>query len=351
MNYSEKLAFWYENVRRELPWRNTSDPYKIWISEIILQQTRVNQGIYYYEKFISAYPDIFELADAERDSVLKLWQGLGYYSRANNLHETSKYIVKTFNGLFPSTYKDLISLKGIGPYTAAAIASIAFNQPVAAIDGNVKRVISRIFLISGDLSSMEGKRIINDLAGSILDRENPGRHNQAIMELGATLCLPKNPKCSDCPMNTMCLAYKDNRVQDFPVKYLTKKLKDRFFIYILPIGPQNQILICKRMEEDIWKGLYEFPLIETSEKPSPEEFNGLICKKYNIKPGNLKITKISTEITHKLSHQNLNVHFVHIRIWNKNIIQVKDGFWMDIHEFPNIAVSRLIDRYISMEGF
>jgi A/G-specific adenine glycosylase len=351
MNISGKLAFWYENVRRDLPWRNSSDPYKIWISEIILQQTRVNQGIDYYERFILSYPDIFTLANAERDSVLKIWQGLGYYSRANNLHETSKYIAGNLNGRFPSLYKDLLELKGIGPYTAAAIASIVYNQPVAAIDGNVKRVISRLFLISSDLNSRVGIQQIEELANSILDRINPGRHNQAIMELGATICLPRNPKCLECPLNSLCPAFKVNRVHEFPEKYQKKTAKERFFIYLIPLSENKKILIRKRNEADIWKGLYEFPLIETSGRRSPEEMAEIICKNYNIHPGDLEITKISSEIIHKLSHQRIVTRFVHTRIHNKNIFQLDDSHWIKISEFSAFAISRLIDRYISKEGF
>lgn len=351
MNISGKLAYWYEDVKRDLPWRNSSDPYKIWISEIILQQTRVNQGIEYYEKFISAYPDVFTLATAERDSVLKIWQGLGYYSRANNLHETSKYIAVNLNGEFPSLYKDLIRLKGIGPYTAAAITSMVFNQPVAAIDGNVKRVISRLFLIPGDLNSRQRLRQIEELANSVLDKINPGRHNQAIMELGATVCLPKKPKCLECPLNTLCSALKDNRVQEFPEKYQKKTVKERFFIYLILLSENGKIIIHKRREGDIWKGLYEFPLIETPGKQSTEELAGKICKNYKIHPGDLKITKISSEIIHELSHQRIITHFVHARIHDNKNMQLEDSFWINISEFSGFAVSRLIDRYISREGF
>ena len=348
MNISAKLAFWYENVKRDLPWRNSSDPYKIWISEIILQQTRVNQGIGYYERFISAFPDVHILANAERDSVLKLWQGLGYYSRADNLHETSKHISGELKGNFPSAYDELIKLKGIGPYTAAAIASIAFNRPVAAIDGNIKRVISRIFLIPGDLNSNQVMKQIEVLSRSILDKINPGRHNQAMMELGATVCLPGNPKCFECPVNIHCSAFKENLVQEFPEKYLKKTVTERYFIYLILLSEDGKTLIRKRKEGDIWKGLYEFPLIETSEKKSPEEMAELIFKNYST---DMKITKIRTGIVHALSHRRVITGFVHAVIPVKNSIQSGDAIWIDKAEFQGFAVSRLIDRYISREGF
>lgn len=196
MQIYEKIGVWYDLEKRDLPWRNTSDPYKIWLSEIILQQTRVVQGTVYYQSFLKRFPDIFSLARAETDEVLKIWQGLGYYSRARNLHETARKIAFVKNGFFPDTYSELLKLKGIGEYTAAAISSIAYNEPQAAVDGNVKRVISRLFSVDRDIDSSEGKRIINSLAGEILDTRNPGRHNQAMMELGANICLPKNQNVS-----------------------------------------------------------------------------------------------------------------------------------------------------------
>jgi A/G-specific adenine glycosylase len=350
MEIYEKLGFWYDNEKRDLPWRNTSDPYKIWLSEIILQQTRVVQGIVYYHIFLKRFPDVFSLARAETDEVLKIWQGLGYYSRARNLHETARKIAFEKNGMFPDTYSELLKLKGIGEYSAAAISSITHNEPRAAVDGNVKRVISRLFSIDQPIDSSEGKRVINLLAGEILDIRQPGRHNQAMMELGANICLPKKPKCLICPLNSECLALKDNKVSDLPVKYQKTKVKNRFFIYII-IRDGDTIRLQRRKKGDIWEGLYEFPLIETKEIADLFEFPGLIADYFKIDFQAFQITRYSEIITHKLSHLNIICRFLSINVSENLDTSKLPGIELHVSEFDKYAVSKLIERYISDSGF
>jgi A/G-specific adenine glycosylase len=349
MKIHEKLGSWYEKEKREMPWRNSSDPYKIWLSEIILQQTRVAQGTDYYLRFLKKFPDIFFLANAETDEVLKIWQGLGYYSRARNLHETARHIVLERNGQFPDSYTDLLKLKGIGEYTAAAISSIAFNEPRAAVDGNVKRVISRLFALENEINSTEGKKIINSIAEEILDRNHPGHHNQAMMELGARICLPKKPVCLACPLNSICLALKDKKVAELPLKYKKSKVRDRFFNYLI-IRKDENIWLQQRTAKDIWEGLYEFPLIETSGKIELIEFPGLIASYLNTDKKNVQITRISDPVIHKLSHRNIIGRFLHISFSGDLDISSLPGKKINISELDEYAVPKLIERYISING-
>ena len=347
---NKKLGEWYEKEKRDLPWRNSSDPYKIWLSEIILQQTRVEQGLGYYLTFLKKFPDIFSLANAETDEILKVWQGLGYYSRARNLHETAKFIVSEYRGFFPSEYRELIKLKGIGPYTAAAISSIAFNKARAAVDGNVKRVISRLFTVEHEINSTEGIRIIGELAEEMLDRRNPGNHNQAVMELGATICLPKNPSCSTCPLNLNCLAYRQGKVTSFPVNSGRQKVRDRYFNYLI-IRQGESIWINQRSGNDIWKGLFEFPLIETKEAPDIENFHHLLDNIVKVLKEEVVVTRISDNIRHKLSHLNINTRFIHVSLNSEQTTSELPGIRIKISSFEEFAVPRLIDRYIGIHGF
>ena len=349
MEIYQKLAFWYENEKRDLPWRNTSDPYKIWISEIILQQTRVAQGTAYYNRFISEFPDIFSLAKAETHDVLKMWQGLGYYSRARNLHETARFIVSHNSGQFPVDYSELLKLKGIGDYTAAAIASIAYNEPKAAIDGNVKRVISRLFRVEEEINSLSGKKNICSLAEQILDKANPGRHNQAIMELGAGICLPKNPSCFKCPLNSVCLALKSNKVAELPLKYKKTKVKNRYFTYLI-IKKDDTIYLKQRTQNDIWKGLYEFPLIESDELPEIAALPGIIGKFLNADIKNFQINSISEPVNHKLSHRNIFCRFINISVSGYELTSPLSGTIVNIDKFDTYPVPTLIDRYVRSIG-
>lgn len=350
MKIHEILGDWFDGKKRNLPWRSTSDPYKIWLSEIILQQTRVDQGIKYYNKFIQTFPDIFSLAQAETDVVMKLWQGLGYYSRARNLHETSKIIAVEYNGIFPCNYEDLIRLKGIGTYSAAAIASIAFQEPIAAIDGNVKRVLARLFLVNSELNSMKAKLKIKELADSILDHANPGRHNQAIMELGAIICLPRNPRCLKCPLSSICLALHENQIHEIPRQIKKKKVRKRFLTFIIITDTDNRVLFGRRERNDIWKHLYEFPLIETGRNPKIKDIQKIIFEGYQINYDAAKILRISKEITHILTHQRLICRFIHIKTQNHNLLHGTAYSWIRISDFHNFPIPKLIDRYISQNG-
>jgi len=350
MKIHERLGLWYEKEKRDLPWRNSSDPYKIWLSEVILQQTRVAQGTAYYHRFIEKFPDVFSLARAESEEILKIWQGLGYYSRARNLHQTAKIVAFELGGKFPSSFSGLIKLKGIGEYTAAAISSIAFNEPQAAIDGNVKRVVSRLFSIEHEINSLAGKSQISQFASEIIDTLNPGRHNQAMMELGASICIPRKPKCLECPLNLNCLALKEDKVSDLPLKYKKTKAVNRYFLYLI-IRNGDTIIVKQRPSGDIWEGLFDFPLIETADSPEIGLFPNLIAKFLKVSINDFQIEKISDIIIHKLSHRNLNTRFCHIHISGDKKVMPPMCKTININEFDTIPVPRLIDKYITKEGF
>lgn len=318
MQFSKQLISWYLRSKRDLPWRKTRDPYFIWLSEIMLQQTRVAQGLPYYESFVSAFPTVFDLANATEEQVLKLWQGLGYYSRARNLHFTAKYIAATFNGEFPNNYKDLLALKGVGDYTAAAIASFSFNEAVPVVDGNVYRVLSRIFDIETDISNASAKKEFQKLALQLMSENtssNPALFNQAIMEFGALQCVPKNPNCEICVFNTKCLALKKGKVADLPVKLKKTKVTNRFLNYIIFEDKLQNTQIQQRAAKGIWHNLYEFPLIETKADVSVEQ----IIQLSSVQFGEI-YTILSVEslhplpIRHKLTHQNLSIQFWKIKI-------------------------------------
>jgi A/G-specific adenine glycosylase len=261
--FRRNLLEWFGQNLRPMPWKGEKNPYLVWLSEIILQQTRVEQGLPYFERFRANYPSVTDLANAPENEVMKHWEGLGYYSRARNLHSTAKHIAYNLNGSFPNTYEGLLSLKGVGAYTAAAIASFAFDLPHAVVDGNVFRVLSRIFGITTPIDSTEGKRTFTTLANSLLISDRPADFNQAMMDFGATCCKPAIPLCADCPMQTHCVAYQQDKVQDLPIK--SKKLvrKTRYFHYLFLKTPTSQTFIQKRKDHDIWRDLYEFPMLET----------------------------------------------------------------------------------------
>jgi A/G-specific adenine glycosylase len=301
--FSKILLDWFDENQRTLPWRGQTAPYKIWISEIILQQTRVNQGWNYYLRFMDQFPDVKTLGDASLQEVLKVWQGLGYYSRARNLHTAAQQIMQAHHGIFPENYVDIRKLKGIGDYTAAAISSIAFQLPYPAVDGNVLRVITRIFGIYDDVSQPVAVKKITQLCEKMIDKVNPGNFNQALMEFGAIHCTPKNPKCDACPFGTHCVANKQEHQTILPLKLLKTKIKERYFHYYIFLK-ENKTLIEQRLENDIWKNLYQFPMIETENAceliPQKMIFNAGF---ENCKPIFLE------EIKHKLSHQHLTIRF------------------------------------------
>ena len=337
------LNDWYKQNKRDLPWRSNSIPYDVWVSEIILQQTRVEQGKDYFLRFIEKFPDVKSLADAPEIEVLKIWQGLGYYSRARNMHGAARQVMYDFNGQFPDTYENIKKLKGIGEYTAAAIASISFRLPFAAIDGNVYRVLSRIFGISTPVDSTTGKKEFTNLAMELIDLQNPGRFNEALMEFGALQCTPRNPKCNTCPFQNQCSAFSHNAVNQFPVKTNKTKVRHRFFNYFY-LEHEKSIFLEKRETNDIWQNLYQLPLIETSISLTTEEL--LTDKKFKTLFDNLAINieSVSAEIIHLLSHQKLHVRFIEISISKPNLksnwIKIKPE---DVSEYP---IPQLIDNFL-----
>lgn len=349
-HFSEKIIAWYDQNKRDLPWRNTKDAYLIWLSEIILQQTRVDQGMDYYLRFAKAFPTVKHLAKAENEKVMKLWQGLGYYSRARNLHTTAKIISEKYKGKFPNDYDDILSLKGVGDYTAAAIASFAFDKPHAVVDGNVYRVLARVFGIESPIDSSEGKKEFKLLAAELLNKKNPATHNQAIMELGAIQCKPVNPDCSVCVLNTMCFAYSKKRIGELPVKAKKTKVRNRYFNYMV-LNYKGFVAIHKRTGKDIWTNLYDFPLIETTKELPEEEF--LRSKEWKAIIGKNKyiVKSISTTYKHILSHQKIYARFWEIdcakpidNLLPKTSIVIKEK---DIHKY---AIPRLIENYLEKRG-
>ena len=310
MNFSKTLINWYSNHKRNLPWRHSKNPYHIWLSEIILQQTQVKQGLPYYEKFIAQYPDVFALAHATEEAVLKLWQGLGYYSRARNLHAAAQHIAFHLNGTFPNTYKDLLKLKGVGDYTASAIASIAFKESTAVVDGNVYRVLSRFFGIDTPINSTEGIKEFKSLATKFLDQKQPDIYNQALMEFGALQCKPKNPKCDTCPLQQQCVAFNTNQIHNLPVKLKKTKVTNKYFNFMVCLDHHGRIMIEKRASKGIWHNLYQFPLIESNRSLDANEFHLLDLQNTGLSHLKLDYHLYNTkDILHKLSHRHLYTKF------------------------------------------
>ncbi|SRX52362.1 A/G-specific adenine glycosylase [Aequorivita sp. CIP111184] len=341
--FSNKLISWYLQNKRDLPWRNTVNPYNIWLSEIMLQQTRVSQGLPYYLKFTEAYPKVEDLANAPEDEVLKLWQGLGYYSRARNLHASAKMVSEEMNGIFPNNYKDLLKLKGVGDYTASAIASISFNKPEAVVDGNVYRVLSRFFGISTPINITAGQKEFKQLAQQLIDKEQPGTFNQAIMEFGARFCVPQSPDCENCIFNDSCVAFQQKKVADLPVKIKAKPVKKRYFNYLVIISENEQTILQQRTGKGIWQKLYEFPLIETAEEINLSSL--LKLEQFDNFSKNLNIEKISLfnekKLIHKLSHQHL-----HTRFWIVETAGEAEST-VPVSEIANYAVPVLIADFVS----
>ena len=343
MKLSNKLISWYLENKREMPWRQTTDPYYIWLSEIILQQTRVAQGLPYYLKFTEAFPTVKDLADASEEEVLKLWQGLGYYSRGRNLHTAAKYIMEECNGVFPNTYKKLLTLKGVGDYTASAIASISFNEPTAVVDGNVYRVLSRLFGIETPINSTSGVKEFKELAQELIDPKQPADFNQAIMEFGAIQCKPQNPYCLHCIFNDSCIALQNNSINKLPVKLKKTKIKHRHLHYVVFRSKDEKTILHRRSGKGIWQGLYEFPVIEGVFEDirfrESELFQETIAaytvqhtQQYNTKP-----------IIHKLSHQHLHTTF-----WIIDVDQLpEDAIAItDIKSYPvPVLISNFIDTF------
>ena len=343
----DTLINWYDENHRDLPWRHSPTPYQVWLSEVILQQTRVNQGMDYYLRFIERWPTVTDLAKASEEEVLKMWQGLGYYSRARNLHHCAQQIVTEHGGQFPADYEKLRQLKGIGNYTAAAIASIAFNLPHAVVDGNVYRVLSRIFDIDTPININEGQTLFAQLADDLLNREQPGLHNQALMEFGALHCTPKNPNCLLCPLQAQCLAFAHQTVMQRPVKQPKVKVTTRYFNYLV-IRINDSVYLHKRSDDDIWKNLYDFPCIENEQPMSVEEVVETEKFKQLLESKPFSIAKVSPVFTHKLTHRTIMAQFIEIKLDGKLLqIETKDLSLTRESDLGNYPIPRLIDLYLN----
>jgi len=352
--FSKKIIKWYETNKRHLPWRETNDPYKIWLSEIILQQTRIDQGLDYYLKFIKHYPNIKSLAAASETEVLKQWQGLGYYTRARNLHLTAKYITEKLDGRFPDIYDEIIGLKGIGEYTAAAISSIAFNQSYPVVDGNVLRFFSRYFGIKTDIKSHETKKVILNRAESLIDKKQPGTFNQAVMEFGALHCIPANPKCPECIFKKNCYAFTNKIVDKLPLSINKVKQRKRHFNYLIFLRKLKNgkvIYLKQRTENDIWKNLYDFPLVESKTKILLSGARKIIEKQFGI-PLNHSSVAGSKEFKHILTHQIIHARFFIIDLPKKQKVlsmnsDIKNK-WVEVNAdtISKFPIPRLIDRYL-----
>ncbi len=343
--FSSRLLLWYAENKRSLPWRETKDPYKIWLSEIILQQTRVAQGLPYYTKFIEHFPTVHSLAKANEQQVLRLWQGLGYYTRARNLHHCAKEVVEKFQGKFPDNFFDLQKLRGVGSYTAAAIASFAFREPIAVVDGNVFRVLSRVFGIDKDISDPKTKNFFFELGNQLISKEHPDEFNQAMMEFGATHCLPRNPLCQECIFKKQCVANAKDLQNTLPVKSKKQKIRKRYFYYFVA-GNDKKILMRKRTDKDIWQGLFDFYLIESSK---PKNIDKLLSEDDVFK--NQEAGEISKTYKHILSHQHLMARFILMSPIKLSARQKKDGYkYYSPRDIKKLPKPVLILQYLQDEG-
>lgn len=350
-HFSRKILDWYQKNPRELPWRGSRDPYRIWLSEIILQQTRIAQGRPYYERFVDQYPNLKDLALAPEEEVLRLWQGLGYYSRARNLHHTARYIWHERGGVFPESYSELLKLKGVGSYTAAAIASMAFGEAKAVLDGNVFRVLARVFGIDTDIASGKGKREFQQLADQLIPAQKPDVYNQAIMDFGSRYCVPHNPDCEQCPLLDSCIAYRQQLVKNLPVKINKTRIKNRYFHYfVLSCG--DQIVWKKRTPGDIWEGLFDFPMQEypeaqsTTRLPIPvEDFE------------DISVQRIPKKYRHLLSHQRLHAEFFYLEIATSDQAKLadwvrKNGFFLlPKNQINDLPKPKLIVNFLTDHSF
>ena len=342
---SNTLSAWYLANKRELPWRDISDPYLIWISEIILQQTRVNQGMSYYLRFIERFPTVADLALSDEDEVLKYWQGLGYYSRARNLHKAARQVMTDFGGIFPFEHADVLKLAGVGDYTAAAICSFAYDQPFAVVDGNVYRVLSRLFGIETPIDSGAGKKEFASLAQKLISKSDPGIHNQSIMEFGALQCVPVSPDCAACALQQNCRAYELSIVDKLPIKSKKTKVTNRYFNYFF-IELGGKTYLQKRIAKDVWQNLFEFPLVEADSLLTVEElmetdgfknlFSGI---------GEVEVVKISNPMKHILSHRVIYAQFVTVKITDENAV-LSELIKVSLGEIDQFAVSRLMELFL-----
>jgi A/G-specific adenine glycosylase len=344
--FQTQLLAWFEQSHRPLPWKGERNPYFIWLSEIILQQTRVEQGLPYYLKFTENYPTVKQLADASEDEVLKLWEGLGYYSRARNLHAAAKYIAYDLNGIFPNTYEEILKIKGVGAYTAAAIASFAFQLPYAVVDGNVYRVLARFFGIETPIDSTEGQKEFRLLAERLLLQTQPAKYNQAIMDFGATHCTPKSPDCAKCNLLTNCVAAQAQKTAFLPVKNKKIIKKNRYFHYFI-FSHESTIWLNQREQKDIWQQLYEFPLIEADSFLDLEQIleNDFFINNFLTKMIRKETVKCSKPFKQQLTHQNIFAQFYEINLLKKPHDMPNQWINISTSEIKKFAFPKIIDLY------
>lgn len=349
MAFKHKISLWYESYGRDLPWRKTDNPYHIWISEIILQQTRIEQGLSYYHNFITTFPTVRHLAEASEQQVLKLWQGLGYYSRARNLHAAAKSIVSQYNGIFPDTYERILALKGVGKYTAAAIASFAFRMPYPVIDGNVYRVISRIYGVYVPIGTASAYSHFEQILLKLIDTDRPDLFNQAIMDFGSIYCKPVSPDCQNCIFASECVAFRNDKVDLLPVKAAPPKVANRFFYYFdiqWEVDGCAFTILGKREEKDIWRGLYQFPLLEKElDESGAEAALATFLKDFCQVP--FAIESVSSPMVHKLTHRTIFARFVKVKLASEPLSVSANWLKIPLAERLNYPVSRLIDKYLN----
>jgi A/G-specific adenine glycosylase len=342
-SFSSALIRWHRtDNHREMPWKGERDPYLIWLSEIILQQTRVEQGLPYFLRFREKYPTVSQLADAPEDEVMRLWQGLGYYSRARNLHTTAKYIAYELNGRFPDTYEEIWKLKGIGPYTAAAISSFAFGERRAVVDGNVIRILARVYGIDTAFDTTEGKKKFAMLAQELISLTDPAGYNQAIMDFGAKVCMPAKPLCDDCPLSKICLAFKGNLQAELPVRSKKIVKKERFFYYVV-IKSDKEIIISKRLGSDIWKGLYELPMIESA-KPISRNIKKIISDTLGIEASILNHSKAYVQ---QLTHQTVRSVFIFADVDDFQSVSLSGAVKVSLKNLHNFAFPKVVHLFLS----
>jgi A/G-specific adenine glycosylase len=343
--FTKNLLRWnMHSNKRSMPWKGEKDPFKIWLSEIILQQTRVEQGLEYYNRFVESFPNIVALATTHETKIFKLWEGLGYYSRCKNLIATARTISSEYNGKFPEKYEQILALKGIGPYTAAAIASFAYNLPHAVVDGNVTRVLSRYFGIKEPIDSSKGKKLFTALAEELLDKKSPGVYNQALMDLGATVCKPANPLCNLCPLKAKCSAYLNNTVNELPVKQKALVKKNRW-IYYLVAEHNGKVLVRKRSAGDIWENLYEFVRVESIKPISLGELKKLKPFGRSLNDVSITVNNISKEYRQQLSHQSIHGQFVFAKL--NSPLKMKDHEAVTLKQLKKLPFPRFINSYLS----
>lgn len=345
LKFSRKLLKWNQlHNKREMPWKGLKDPYKIWLSEIILQQTRVDQGLAYYNSFVKSFPTLHLLANAPDEQVFKLWEGLGYYSRCRNLLATARFISDELNGNFPANYNDILALKGVGPYTAAAISSFAFNLPHAVVDGNVSRILARVFGIHFPFDSSLNKKNYQQLAQSLLDPQKPGEFNQAIMDFGATICKPAQPLCLHCPFKKKCYAFNNDLVDVLPAPKKRVAIKKRHFTYLL-LNKGNKIAINKREKKDIWQQLFEFCLVETKQSLSQSKIIRQFCNDNKLADEHFEIIKTSGILTQQLTHQHISCRFIELSA-SKKLQDIPGLVWINRNDLKNFPFPRIINNYL-----